>query len=431
MNMVDIVNAIRAEGSSEYQEVIPVATQATINSIADPLLTYTVLQNEFLSSLIGKIALSVVHNKTAKNPLAMLKKGTVPLGSDIEEIFTEMAAGAQFDGTGSTLLTQHKPSVKTIYHRRNRQSTFPVTISPEQLATAFTSWGKLEEFTSSIINSLYSGDNYQEYILMKNLMADAIVDGKVSIALVTAITDAATARGLLKAVKNASAYFEFPGSNFNKYATIKGGGATPVKTWTPKADQILILRADIATEIDVEALAVMFNLEKGKMPPVVTVDNFGAAPTCYAMLCDRSFFQVYDTLERLAPFNNPQSLAITYYWHHFQTISFSYFANAIAFCIAAIAITADVTLTAIDGGTTTVPTFANAAAVQAYLLATYPFVDFNDGISVPIASWTDTDTYNAAAAASYTFTGVLGTLPYGATNAGNKIAKVEVIVAAP
>jgi hypothetical protein len=49
---------------------------------------------------------------------------------------------------------------------------------------------------------------------------------------------------------------------------------------------------------------------------------------------------------------------------------------------------------------------------------------------VPVTSWTDTDTFNGGVDASYTFTAVLGTLPYGYTNTGGGAvtATIEVIV---
>lgn len=84
----------------------------------------------------------------------------------------------------------------------------------------------------------------------------------------------------------------------------------------------------------------------------------------------------------------------------------------------------------LDGGTTADPTYANAAAVQA-VLPDYVTATFTNGIkaTVPVTAWVNTDTYNAAAAASYTFTATLGDLPLPFANTAEVTATVEVVVA--
>lgn len=425
--IVDIINKIHSDASAEYQARVPLATRDNIATIASPLLTYTLLQNEFLTALINKVALSVIYNKIAKNPLSILKKGSIPLGVDIEEIFTNMASGTVFDPTGSTLLTRVTPDVKTLYHRLNREDQYTVTVSRAQLQKAFTAWSELEKLLESLITTLYSGDTYDEFILMKNLVSTAIIAGEIVTALVTAVTDETTGKALVAAVRNAATYMTFAGSNFNKYSDIKGG--TAVKTWTPREDQILLLRADIATTVDVNVLAAAFNMDKASfLAKTIEVDDFGAATNCLALLCDRSFFQVYDNLQEMTEFYNPKGLYWNYFWNHWQTYSYSLFANAVAFVTAAVNITDFDALDDLDGGIVGSATYANANAVKAVLPA---FAYANGGaIRVPITAWTDTDTYNAGVAADYTFTGVLGELPYGVTNTGTKAPTIDVAVGA-
>ena len=60
----------------------------------------------------------------------------------------------------------------------NRQGQYPTTISKQQLQTAFTSYAELEKLLNGIVTAMYSGDNYDEFILMKNVIADAITNDK-------------------------------------------------------------------------------------------------------------------------------------------------------------------------------------------------------------------------------------------------------------
>lgn len=336
MSMQGILNTIRANASEEYQNRVPESTRTNIAEVGAPITTYQSTQNEFLNALVNRIALTIIQNKTAKNPLAILKKGTIPLGADIQEIFTNMAKDTGFDGEGSKLLTKTISDTKTLYHRINRKGQYPVTISKQQLQTAFTSFAQLEKMLGSIVTAMYSGDMYDEFILMKNLFADAILDEtpKIVTTLLDDVVDESTGKKFIKAVKNASSAFTFPSSAFNKYYDNKPitDEGDPVITWTPVEDQILIIRADIMNEIDVDVLASAFNMGKVEfMASVLKVDSFGSATNCMAVLCDRSWIQVYDNLFETSEFYNSQGLYWNYWLNHWQTYSFSLFANAVAF----------------------------------------------------------------------------------------------------
>ena len=82
-------NYIRQNMSRNYQDVLPVATDENIMTISNILLNdaYQPMLNEFVNVLINRIALTIVRNKTYNNPLAMLKKGSTPLGTDIQDIY--------------------------------------------------------------------------------------------------------------------------------------------------------------------------------------------------------------------------------------------------------------------------------------------------------------------------------------------------------
>ena len=84
-----------------------------------------------------------------------------------------------------------------------------------------------------------------------------------------------------------------------------------------------------------------------------------------------------------------------------------------------------------SAGTVAAPIFADAAAVKASLPTRIKATLANGMIAdVPVASWTDTDTFNKAAAASYTFTAVLGAIPKPYANSLGVVTTVEVVVAA-
>lgn len=335
-NMVNILNTILQNASADYQSRIPMATQTNITEVGSAIMSHQVTENEFLNALVNKIAMTIVRNKTFKNPLSVLKKGGVPLGKNIEEIYTNPAKGGTFDPTGAKLLERAIPDTKAIYHTRNRQGQYKATVSKAMLITAFQSYGALEQLLNSIVNSIYSGDNLDEFILMKELFASAIEGGKIKkVGDLSEINDEASARAFVKAIRSVGQAMEFPSTEFNSYYDInKDTDANPVVTWTPLADQILILRNDIAVDVDVELLARAFNVSYTDMKQnTLIVDTFGSATNCGAILCDKAYVQVYDNLTQMESFHNGEGLYDNYIYHHWQTYSLSLFANATAFMI--------------------------------------------------------------------------------------------------
>lgn len=336
-NMVNVLNTILANGSAQYQERVPVATKTNITEVGSAIMSYQATENEFLNALVNKIAMTIVRNKTFKNPLAVLKKGGIPLGKNIEEIYTNPAKGTTFDPTGAKLLEREIPDTKAIYHSMNRKGQYKATISKSQLIQAFTSLQALEQLLNSIVNSIYSGDNLDEFLLMKELFASAITGGKLKTVEVASVTDTDSAKAFVKAIKTVGQAMEFPTENYNSYYDInKDTDARPVITWTPIENQVLIMRNDISVDVDVELLAKAFNVSYTDLKQrTLIVDNFGSNTNCGAILCDESYVQVYDNLEQMESFHNGEGLYDNYIYHHWQTYSLSLFANAIAFMFAA------------------------------------------------------------------------------------------------
>lgn len=332
-NMINVLNAILTNASEDYQARVPQATKDNITTVGSAIMSYQPTENEFLSALVNKIAMTIVRNKTFKNPLAVLKKGGVPLGKNIEEIYTNPITGTTFDGTGVDLLGRAIPDTKTIYHAMNRQGKYKATVSKSQLVQAFTSYEALEKLLNSIVNAIYSGDNLEEFMLMKELFASAITGGKLKSVEVDPITGAETAKAFVKSVKTVGQAMQFPSKAFNSYFDInKDTDAKPVVTWTPLENQVLILRNDVSVDVDVELLAQAFNVSYTDLQQrTLIVDSFGSATNCGAVLCDESFVQVYDNLVQMESFHNGEGLYDNFIYHHWQTYSLSLFANAMAF----------------------------------------------------------------------------------------------------
>ena len=171
---ITVLNTIWENASDEYTIRIPQATQANITAVGNAIMSYAPVMNEFLDALVNRISLVIVSSKLATNKLAPFKKGMIEYGSDIEEIFTSMASSAtvQCRYSRSRSLQKGTTEVQAIFHRVNREDFYKVTIEEAQIKRAFLSNDGLGKLVASITNSLYSADAYDEYLLMKQLVAD-------------------------------------------------------------------------------------------------------------------------------------------------------------------------------------------------------------------------------------------------------------------
>jgi hypothetical protein len=336
-DLIKVLNTIRANASADYIATVPEATRTNLTTVGSTILAYEPNINEFIDAFVNRIAFTMVQNKIFKNPLSVLKKGGIPMGQDIQEIYTNPAKGGTYDASSTNLLKVFKSDVKVAYYRVNRQGKFTVTITRDMLSRAFTSLQDLDTFTQSIVNSMYNGDEIEQFELTKNLMANAFANGMITeINLYDEntepdITDAEISKRLIKAIQTYSELFAFPSTAYNKFAEKKGEGTTPVKTWTQASDQILVLPSNVKVNMNVEVLAYAFNKSLQEFKEMtLTIDSFIDKPIL-GVLCDKACFQIYDNLIRLKSFENGDTLSQNYYFHHWQTFGFSLLANSLVF----------------------------------------------------------------------------------------------------
>lgn len=334
-NAIKIANAIWDNAGANYQNVVPrVTLESPITDLSNIFLNsnYTALANEFVSTLINKIGLTVVREKLFKNGLAVLKKGNAPLGQDIEEIYENPTKSQQFDNDTAyqmaKLLQVNKPDTKVAYYRMNRQETYTKTISKEMLKRAFTSWDKLGSYIQAIINSLYNGANIDEYTYIKNLVNNGVAENKICIEAVSnTIEDTPTA--IVKKFRELFIKFLSASAKYNSYAKFEGSLGTPVTTFSNKSDICVIIPSEILALVDVDVLAKAFNIGKADfMGEIIPVDDLDDG--IIGVIFDKNLFSIYDVTVEGGNFFNVASLTNNIYLHVFETLSLSPLNNGVA-----------------------------------------------------------------------------------------------------
>lgn len=328
-----VYNVIRENMNNVYMETLPSGTEENISTISNILFNdaYQPMLNEFVNVLVNRIGMTIVRNKSYDNPLSLFKKGSMPLGTDIQDIFTNPAESEQYEYSNTAmakLLSITDPDTHVAYYRRNRKDMYTKTLSREGLQGAFVSWDKFEEYITSITTSLYSGNYIDEFEYTKALIDGAYDNGKVIVNKITKPTDETTAKAFLKKVRSLYNMLSFPSTEYNAYSKFSGAKGS-IKTWTDSDRIVLIIRADVMAEIDVEALASAFNLDKANfMGRVIQVDKF-ENDNIMGVICDESWLQIYDNVFRFDEFYNARVMAWNYYLHAWGTFAICPFANAV------------------------------------------------------------------------------------------------------
>lgn len=346
---MDILNTIRQNASMEYQNLVPEVTkESDIPKVGEVLYGYPALANQFISTLVNRIASVKVKSATFNDDYVELKKGYLEFGETVEEVFVGIAKAREFsvEKAESRELKRTLPDVKTAFHAMNYRVQYPVTIQDEDLRTAFLSMDGVQNLIAKIVDAVYTANEYDEYLLFKYLMIKAIAHGKmypVSIGDGTDMKDAAVAfRGM-------SNQLGFMSTKYN----ISG-----VHTTTPRADQYIFMDAKYNAQYDVNVLASAFNMDKatfmGKLKLIddwttfdnerfdvitansdqiepVTAEELALMQNVKAVLVDREWFQFYDNKNEFTEKYVASGMYWNYFYNVWKTVSSSPFSNAIVF----------------------------------------------------------------------------------------------------
>lgn len=345
---IDILNTIRANASLSYQDSIPSITQANdIPKVGEILYGYPALANEFISSLVNRIASVRIKSATFNNAYAELKKGYLEFGEVVEEVFVNICKAREFstEKAESRELKRTLPDVRTAFHSINWKVQYPITIQQEDLRQAFTSTEGVQDLIAYIIASVHTAAEYDEYLLFKYLIIKAISHGK----MYPVAFDSTDMKEAAKKFRGYSNRLLFMSDKYN---------ADGVTTITPKSDQFIFMDADFNAAYDVEVLASAFNMNKadfqGKLKLIddftsfdndrfdviraasdgleeVTAAELALCADVKAILVDGEWFQIYDNLTLMTDKQVASGIYWNYFYNVWKTVSSSPFSNAIVF----------------------------------------------------------------------------------------------------
>lgn len=346
---MDILNVIRQNASQEYQSLVPeVKVEDDIPRVGEVLYGYPALANQFINALVNRIALVRVKSANFNNDYAELKKGYLEFGETVEEVFVNIAKAREFsvEKAEARELKRTLPDVRSAFHAMNYRVQYPVTIQDEDLRTAFLSMDGVQDLIARIVDSIYTANEFDEYLLFKYLMIKAITKGKM---YPVSIGDGSDMKDAAVAFRGMSNQLQFMSTKYN---------ASGVHTTTPRDDQFIFMDATYNAQYDVNVLASAFNMDKAtfmghlkliddwttfdnerfdiivqnsdQIEPV-TAAELTLMANVKAVLVDREWFQFYDNNNKFTEKYVASGMYWNYFYNVWKTVSSSPFSNAIVF----------------------------------------------------------------------------------------------------
>lgn len=356
---------------------IQTTTTDGLHQIGQIITEYQPYRNAFVDTLINRVAMVIVTSKTWQNPWSIFKRGTLDLGESIEEVFVNIARPFDFnpDKAEKEVFKREFPDVRVTFHKLNYQKYYKVTVSQQQLRTAFLAWSGITDLVTRIVDSLYTGMNYDEYIVMKYMLCRAVLNGGIGGFKVADFTSPNNLGDLIASVKGVVNNMEILSNKYNSAGVMNA---------IQRGDVYCIIDTFLDARVDVNVLASAFNMDKtefvGRKILIDGWDNHDTARLALlfendenytpftqaelttlggigAIVCERDLWMVFDALLEMENINNGQGLYWNYWLHVWRLFSISPFAQAVVFTKDTFSIT-DVTITNADGtaisGTVTV-----------------------------------------------------------------------------
>ena len=337
-NNVDITNLVIKMGSTDLHDRLGTVTEQTIGKVGETILSYTATKNEFLDVLVNKICGQLFMTKVYENPLSFFEKEPVPFGATLESIFTDLIKAKNFnenfgdsDNEVGSLIGIEKPPTKIEYYSKNFAKKYKISISDQQLRTAFLNPNGLQNLINQVLTVPTNSRNFDDFQMMKGLLANASTKEVVLSSDYLTKSDDDKAKELAKRTRALVDRFGMMGKTFN----IQG-----VNTFTNSQNIAIITTPEVSANLDVELLATAFNMEKAEMGRrIVKIDSFQkydksqnqfvADDKVELMIVDEDYIQFRRTLEVSESFRNADKLATNIFTHNQGIACVCGFVNAV------------------------------------------------------------------------------------------------------
>ena len=355
-----ILNAIRNSVGGEFRAHTPLVQSA---QDAQAYGLYVCgsgdARNSFMNSLINRIAQVMCLVRSYENPLKRYKKGILGPGEMVENIWVGLVTPegwTQNPATPGDVFQTNNPDNEVSFHPVNSKLVYEITTNDAELSLAFTTEGGVYDLVSRIVGRLTDSAEWDEYIMMKYVIARALLANSDSV-LTVATLNAANSDAIISSMKAVSNNMRFMNTDYN---------VAGVATHSPIDKQVFFLTANASAVLDVSSLAKAYNLSyvdfigqqqmvntfsftdaelarlntimtetaaQGLVPGYTqfTQEELTALGHIVGATIDEDFFMVFDKLYQVSAAFDPKHLNTNNFLHNWKIYSYNPFANSVFF----------------------------------------------------------------------------------------------------
>ena len=282
-NSVTLKN-VNARNSSELLSYIINVTPAlrdnidlpkqgeSIKSIGKIIMDNPVYKNAFLNTIniIGK---TVITRNHWENPWRRFTdKGTISYGQQVRDIIVDIANVYDYNTyveRPHAMLETEVPNVLSTIYEVNYQKFYKTTTSDDQMAMAFET-EDLFTLIDDIVNSMFEGMEYDDFLVSKYVLARRILDGTVTAKQIPNF-DTISEADLVSFIKGHSNKMTFRKPFYNPAGIRKA---------TPFDEQFAIMDSMFEAKFTTKVLATSFFKDEADMKAhAELVDSFGEFDT--------------------------------------------------------------------------------------------------------------------------------------------------------
>lgn len=301
--------------------------------------------NEFLSALVNKIVYQTVDNFGWDNPFKKFDSFPVNYGDTIENVYVEVPEGYEFDKDATDPFTKKENLVKVLYATINYEMQYQATIQDTLLRRAVLTEYGLINLVNSILASLTTAKNVDEYFATIRMLnnpelygnstgAGTALDPKAFAVLELSGTDANKAKQIADKIVDVASSFALPSKAHNALGIMNASNPENI---------MLIIKRELLNKVNLDYLTGVFNLNKVELiKNIMTVETFQVAKTenneevlvgedIGFVILDTKCFDNHVALQDGGLIYNPKGKYTNHFLNLWKIISFKYFYNAYAF----------------------------------------------------------------------------------------------------
>lgn len=255
--------------------------------------------------MIGKIARQVIKGVFAKNPLSRFIKGKIDDGDTIEQAVVKMVESQAYDANGeNTLAPKSGEKIVAEYFNTNTRKTFKQTVRPSEIRKVLANGKDESEISARLVSAMAEGDIYEYYQNIKGLINFGMTEDDNSETPFIKLEDVNIANGykpMLSKIKNTVKAFKYVTDSFNKAG---------IKRNTVEEDIYIIAPYKLITDIDVDELSGVFNLDKAEIrEKIIEIDT----DEKFVVILDQNALQIWEQMYEMWDQKNAEGAFWNYY----------------------------------------------------------------------------------------------------------------------